>query len=329
LTLLAAGALAALGACAADDEGPRVDTEPTRLEFVREWLRPTIDPDTDWFTHPVGIELDSTTGHLFVQDRDWKTVIEVDEEGSFVRTFGKAGEGPGEIGHASALALDERSLYLADNGNLKILIYRRADGALEHEFRIPVFYRDLVPLEDGRILVVPGVDRAVDILDREGEIVGGIGRRSALPGTCTGCAMTRLPDGRVVVLNGDRPELFVFAPETDEPAWWDLTEMPLMASWQAELEAHMRRIARMGGGRFWMWMQIEAVGRREVILNALPPKVTETGLEIWRFDVDTGNTERYDFGLPLIGSVFAVDWPRLIVNQNEDAAILEYRFPDR
>ncbi len=176
---------------------------------------------------------------------------------------------------------------------------------------------------------MPGRERAVDVLDREGRIVGGFGGRSYLAGSCTSCAMARLPDGRVAVLDGTRPELFVFAEGETDPAWIDLYSMPLMERWREELAAQLRRLERMGGGRLWLGDQLDAAGPSHVIMAAAPPGIMETGKELWLLEVDTGDVERYDYGEPLIGYRLAVDWPRIFTSHIEEARILEYRAPER
>lgn len=318
VTLLPAGC--------SEGAGPRVSAEPARLELVHEWLRPTLSPETDWLTHPQEMAFDPATGHLFVQDRDWKTVVEIESDGSLVRTYGRLGEGPGEVGHASGIAIDDERLYVLDNGNLKILVFRRGDGSVAHEFRIDRFYRDLVILQGPRIMVVPGEEHAVEFLDLEGRVVGGLGGPDVLPGSCTFCALAALPDGRVVVLDGNRPDMWVFTERDTRLV--DLYGMPLLVRWREEVEARMRRIRRMGGGRTWMWDQLHVAGPRHVTVSAGPPGITTTGNELWRIDVDTGNTERYDYGEPRIGINLAIDWPRVFTVNSETAAILEYRVPE-
>lgn len=321
-----AAVAALLPAACVDETGPRVSAEPARLELVREWTRPTLSAETDWLTHPQELAFDPATGRLFVQDRDWKTVVEIESDGSLVRSYGRAGEGPGELGHASGIAIDDERLYVLDNGNLKIVVFRRRDAGVAHEFRTDRFYRDLVILEGPRIMVVPGEEHAVEVLDLEGRVVGGLGDADVLPGSCTSCALAVLPDGRAVVLDGNRPDMWVFS-GTDVRVI-DLYSMPLMVRWREEVEAEMRRIRRMGGGRFWMWNQVDVAGPHHVTVAAGPPRVTTTGIELWRIDVDTGNTERYDYGEPLIGMRLAVDWPRVFTADFETAAILEYRAPE-
>lgn len=316
-----------MAACAASDETPRVSPEPARLELVREWLRPDLTPGTDWLTYPQEMAYDPATGHLFVQDRDWKTVLEIGPDGERVRTYGRAGEGPGELGHASGIAVDEERVYALDNGNLKLVAFRRRDGSVEREFRVGTFYRDLTVLPDGRIMVVPGEAYAVAILDTTGTVVGGLGRREDLRGGCTLCALAWLPDGRVVVLDGNRPDMYVFS--GGETRWIDLHSMPLLARWREEVAADLRRIERMGGGRYWMGRQVDAAGPRHVTVWAGPPGIMTTGLELWRIDIDTGNVERYDYGEPHIGYTLAIDWPRVLTVHIRDAAILEYRAPER
>lgn len=318
---------AALLCAGCEETGPRarVSAEPARLELVREWMRPTLSPETDWLTHPQAMAFDSVTGHLFIQDRDWKTVVEIESDGSLVRTYGRLGEGPGEVGHASGIAIDDERLYVLDNGNLKILVIQRRDASVLHEIRIDRFYRDLVVVGGPRIMVVPGAEHAVAILDLEGRVLGGLGDPEVLPGSCTFCSLAALPDGRVVVLDGNRPDMWIFSER--ETRLIDLYSMPLLVRWREEVEAEMRRIRRMGGGRFWMWNQLDMAGPRHVTVSAAPPAVTSVGNELWRIDVDSGNVDRYHYGERGIGLSLAIAWPRVFTADSETAAILEYRAP--
>lgn len=328
---LPAPALAACVAgfsCGGEPAGPRISETPARLEFVREWLRPSLGPETDFVTYPLNVAYDRETDHLFVQDRDTKTIIEVDESGALVRVFGREGLGPGEIAHPSEVAVDRDHVIAVDNGNLKILIFRR-DASLESEFRIPQFVRDLEILEDGTLMIVPGKEHAVEVLDLEGETLRGFGDRSLMRvGYCTGCALARLADGRVAVLDAHRLDMLLFRPETGETTRIDLMEIPLMAAWHEEVAAELRRIQRMGGGRQWVQGDMHRVDGSSVLVTAGPPDLVERGMELWKLDLSSGDIRRYDYGEPFVGYWIAVDWPRLFTAHLDTGAILEYRIPD-
>ncbi|MDX1395313.1 MAG: hypothetical protein R3195_13030 [Gemmatimonadota bacterium] len=297
---------------------------------MREWLRPDLSPDTDWLTFPTNLVFDEETGHLFIQDRDSRAILEVDESGELVRVYGRAGEGPGEIGHASAIAVRGDRVVAVDNGNLKILVFRR-DGTVETEFRIPRFYRDLEILEDGSLVVVPGNEHAVEIIDLEGRVIDGFGERELLgaAGYSADLALARFDDERVVALRGHRPELYVFDPADGSARLVDLYEMPLMRGWRDEVAAQLRRVQRAGGGRSWMSAEVHVRDGSTVMISPAPPDLMTNGREVWLLDVDTGSVERFSYGEPLIGYSTWLAYPRLFTTHVRDGTILEYRFPEQ
>jgi len=131
------------------------------------------------------------------------------------------------------------------------------------------------------------------------------------------------------------PTSMVFDPATDHlfiqgeatPRWIDLYEMPLIRAWREEVAAKLRRMRRMGGGRTWMQPSHHGVGASRVVAPAGPPDLMVNGPEVWRIDVDTGDVDRFDFGVPLIGYQLAVAWPRIFTSHGREGTVLEYRVP--
>ncbi|HSO12155.1 MAG TPA: flippase activity-associated protein Agl23 [Anaerolineales bacterium] len=63
--------------------------------------------------------------HVFITDPEGYRIIEFTSEGQFVRTWGDFGSGPGEIGLASGVTVDQLGfVWVTDAGNNRILRYR-------------------------------------------------------------------------------------------------------------------------------------------------------------------------------------------------------------
>src|SRR5688572_4630877 len=71
-------------------------------------------------------------GHIFVLDVGSSTVREFDSAGKYVRTFGRRGSGPGEIGRSGTIAVTGNSLLVYDQANRRLNIYPLGVGEVKH-----------------------------------------------------------------------------------------------------------------------------------------------------------------------------------------------------
>lgn len=121
----AAGLLVLLAACARGDadstagairnpvEGLWSDADRWRL--VREAT--LVAPESESLTFPIAIDADSA-GDVYVLDAQLQRVHRFDAAGRHVRSFGGAGEGPGEFKQAIGMTLaPDGTLWVADAGN--------------------------------------------------------------------------------------------------------------------------------------------------------------------------------------------------------------------
>ena len=68
-------------------------------------------------------------GDLFLSDTQGKRVLRYDSTGTFVRSYGREGAGPGELRFPMAVRLGPGdSIWVTDTGNRRITIYDAADG---------------------------------------------------------------------------------------------------------------------------------------------------------------------------------------------------------
>ncbi|MEQ9401862.1 MAG: 6-bladed beta-propeller [Longimicrobiales bacterium] len=99
-----------------------------------------IDPDSALAPRPWGVGVHPESGALFVADAFARSVHVFDGDGAYVRTFGRPGEGPGEFGSPSALAVaDDGSVVVLDTGR-GLLSRWSADGDLLDERPMPFEY---------------------------------------------------------------------------------------------------------------------------------------------------------------------------------------------
>ena len=99
-------------------------------------------------------------GDLYVFDSQVGRVVVVGTGGRFVREFGRKGEGPGEFGRATALAVArDGGAAVADVGHRVFHIFA-ANGEAVHRSRMNIVYGTL---RGGRIVAVAGADRIVGV----------------------------------------------------------------------------------------------------------------------------------------------------------------------
>ena len=159
----------------------------------------------------------TSDGSIVVADQQGQHLKVFSADGKYVRTIGKAGAGPGELGLGiGALVVGpEDTLLVADMGNQRVNIYL-VDGTFVRSF--PLDIRQGLPLRwegtrDGRLVSqvrqvqFPGMPAPTDSSD----VI--VVRRS--DGT-VGDTLLRVPSGRTLSLGGPRPEVKLFSAE---PAW--------------------------------------------------------------------------------------------------------------
>lgn len=152
--LLAALSLLALAACggreAATSSGLRVtrdtvgDTVVVRTVSGSVWGAPAtlvpevsigkLEGDAHYLFGSVGGVVVGTDGTIYVLDYQADEVRAFDPAGTWLRTFGRKGGGPGELGQPNGLAiLPDGRILVRDDGNQRIQVYG-ADGSSPAEW---------------------------------------------------------------------------------------------------------------------------------------------------------------------------------------------------
>ncbi len=112
-------------------------------------------PDHQLYSQVAAATVDSTGSIYAVDARDGGVRV-YDEDGTFQRTIGERGQGPGAFQSASAMHVDAQGrILVADPGQGRISAFSRS-GDLLDTYSLPGVRRitDMVPLSDGRYALV-------------------------------------------------------------------------------------------------------------------------------------------------------------------------------
>jgi DNA-binding beta-propeller fold protein YncE len=71
---------------------------------------------------PEGVAVDSS-GNIWVGDRAYNRIVELDSSGAFLQTFGKLGSGPGQFDHPTHVAIQGDLLYVCDVWNDRVQVF--------------------------------------------------------------------------------------------------------------------------------------------------------------------------------------------------------------
>ena len=128
------------------------DTLKVEIEFVQKIGDFDTEDDNYLLFHPKDVARDKS-GNIYVLDAGNYRIQKYDSNGKFISTFGRKGEGPGEIMTPVSIEIDSNDkLHLADLGNNRIQVYN-LDGKAAEQFKskTPIFNFHL--LASGNIIV--------------------------------------------------------------------------------------------------------------------------------------------------------------------------------
>lgn len=119
----------------AENLGPdrRFPATPVRLASLQP-------PDSALTAMPWGVVANPETGTIFVADVTSERVVVFDAKGTFARTIGRAGEGPGEFRSPTALALAADGVLAVWDAGRGVISRWSAEGELLDERRAPLSY---------------------------------------------------------------------------------------------------------------------------------------------------------------------------------------------
>ncbi|MGH7108842.1 MAG: 6-bladed beta-propeller [Stellaceae bacterium] len=133
-------------------------------------------------TWPFGIAVDNDRDHIYCSDEWTNTISVFDSSGKFVRKWGKAGSGDGELSHPAGLAVEKSgNVIVADAGNNRLQVFTPEGkfvgkcgkaGSGEGEFNQPW---GVTVDKDGNIFVADWKNHRVQKLDGNGRFLMKIG----------------------------------------------------------------------------------------------------------------------------------------------------------
>lgn len=178
---------------------------------------------------PMGLDLDAE-GHVYVGDTQAQTVQVYDADGTFLRTIGSPGQGPGEIGPGmTALFVVDEQLWVADLGNVRINRYA-LDGTFDQS--VPLDFTSGIPirwdeLEGDRVVVqLRGIDPSAPS-----------GDALVFLGDAIGDTLAVLPQGQSFQLTGGAPQFRFFEAE---PVWDAASDGRLMSAMNSDYRVEVR-----------------------------------------------------------------------------------------
>jgi hypothetical protein len=166
------------------------------------------------FGQIAGVDVDDA-GNVYVLDQQGQDVRVYDSSGKFVRTIGKAGSGPGELGTNSAgLEVMDNQVYVADLGNQRLSRFSLEGEALgdthiDFAQAIPARW-DEMPA--GRLVAQL---RHIQFTGPDVAPTGDAIRAVNADGTF-GDTVGMLPAGETITMTGGQPQIKMFSPE---PIW--------------------------------------------------------------------------------------------------------------
>ena len=286
-----------------------------------------MTPETSWIGRSMALTYDSVSEHLLAINLDETFVFEADLDGRLIRTYGREGEGPGELKNPLDIVATPRGIFVVDLGNMKLARFPRAGGK-PLETRLGSYYYDIVGGAGDLLYAVPGWDgEAVAVFDLTGDRVGGFGARDVLPGSCTDCMVSPLGSTAVLVVEPDTPELIIIENDGTLRRRLPLNGVAVLRRWQEEEAAIFDRRPDLRGGKLWI-SDVEVVDETIVLLAMTPPRPFERGRELWKVDLSQDLITRYKYDQPEAGAVIAVRWPSVFTILVRDGAIREYRVPE-
>ena len=205
-------------------------------EMVEEYRVGGMDAPTEaqfGQVAPLGVDLDAD-GNLYVADAQAQAILVFAPDGSFLRTVGSPGQGPGELGQGMVAAFvvgDE--VWAADMGNMRVSRWA-LDGtpvpplAMDLTAGIPIRWDELAG--DRVVVQLRGIDMEGMAANADGDPI--VYFADTLSDT-----LARLPKGQSFELSGGAPQFRFFEAE---PVWDAASDGRLMSAMNSDYRIEVR-----------------------------------------------------------------------------------------
>jgi hypothetical protein len=253
-------------------------------------------------------------------------VIEYDSKGDFRKTFGRRGEGPGELRDPATVAVDPTdSTWIADRRGRAVVF--GPDGLPARTLISPHLTGFGGFTSSGLLYALHGrtgpfgIRRLIQIWSREGEPLSQLGPGRQAPGTSGATILPSLQAQSVVV--GDTLAVFPGVPGEDWLTYWsasqEWTSLPTDTVWRAlglldvpssSSDGGSVAISSDGSGGFWVLGKVRRLSEREeaalVARTPNPRSRPNTTAEIFRRDTAPVKNAVYDGAIIHVASDGAI-----------------------
>jgi hypothetical protein len=132
-------------------------TPQVKLDLIRTMGGLEVSDSNLALNAPYDVDVDSS-GNIYVLDEANNRIQKLNPDGRFLKSIGRAGQGPGDLQRAFSMDIDSQDLlYISDSGNMRLQIFNAAGKPLRQlKFRTPGVYR-IRKLPSGLIVKGGGV----------------------------------------------------------------------------------------------------------------------------------------------------------------------------
>ncbi len=157
-------------------ENPKVE-----LEYIRTWGTLEGEDENHQFFRPSDINIDSD-GNVYILDSGNGRVQKFTAGGDFLSSFGKKGQGPGELSFPGSIKISNNNqIYINEMGNSRISVFDNT-GKFQRIFKFDASPSQIEILDSGEIAAInwnnqieKENDGLISIFDHEGNILRAVG----------------------------------------------------------------------------------------------------------------------------------------------------------
>ena len=111
------------------------------------------DSDPNQLFYGISDVFSDVDGNLYVVEQGNQRVPVFDKTGTFVRTLGMKGQGPGQFMAPIAGGSSAENVYIADEQTQKVIVFNRHDGTFLYDFKLNGRPSDLCVNQSGDLLI--------------------------------------------------------------------------------------------------------------------------------------------------------------------------------
>jgi len=140
---------------------------------------------------PTGMKIDPRDGTVWIADTHYQRILQYDQDGNLLFSFGEEGSGPGQMIFPTDVQPDphDGTLWVVEYGLRSRVMHFTAEGEFikewgSEEFEYSVLDRPMALTLDseGRIFIVDAVNHRVVVYNRDGELLWTFGEPGREPG---------------------------------------------------------------------------------------------------------------------------------------------------